>query len=143
MHYGAKYGNLDICKILIKNGASLLKRNKVQQSAYDVAEGHDNVRQYLLPLLFQAERSIQDSSPNDQPNFAGGSIYPSATQQLPQLAAPSFAPYSQPVPSQMQPIAPGGLVVAPPYAQQTANIARPAIDPSRVIQPGQLHRIVS
>jgi hypothetical protein len=58
LHYAAKYGHVDLCKVLIDRGGSLGKRNKQNQNAYDVAENHV-VRQYLLPLVFQAERGGQ------------------------------------------------------------------------------------
>ena len=56
LHYAAKYNNVDVCKILINRGANLLKKNNDKKTAYDVAEGHDIVRQYLLPLLMKAQR---------------------------------------------------------------------------------------
>ena len=143
LHYGAKYGNLEICKILIKAGASITKKNKSQHSAYDVAEGYDTVRQYLLPLLFQAERNNEDSSFREQNSFAASSSYLQAQPQNVSLVPaplPAFPSYSQPVQQPLQqPVAPDGLLVAPPYVQQTIN--RPALNPARVIRPGNSQNI--
>eukprot|EP01035_Chromulina_nebulosa_P001360 gene1360-1813_t len=144
LHYGAKYGNLEICKILIKAGASIIKKNKSQHSAYDVAEGHDNVRQYLLPLLFQAERNNDDSSGREQNSFAAGSFLPPQPQNISIAYAPlpAYAPYSQPVQQPLhQPTASDGLLLAPPYAQPTAS--RPAVNPARVIRPDGFHSSAS
>ena len=57
LHYAAKHGHVDNCKILVDRKASILKRNKQNKTAYEVSEGHDVVRQYLLPLVLQAENS--------------------------------------------------------------------------------------
>ncbi len=61
LHYASKYGHVELCKVLLERGSSLAKRNKQNQNAYDVSDSHV-VRQYLLPLVFQAERS----GPSDQ-----------------------------------------------------------------------------
>jgi len=55
LHYASKYGHLELCKYLVESGCQVGVKNKQQQSAYDIAESH-LVRQYLLPLVLQAER---------------------------------------------------------------------------------------
>lgn len=55
VHFCSKYGHLDLCRWLIGQGCSPVTRNSSGQTPYDVAENH-LVRQFLLPLQFQAER---------------------------------------------------------------------------------------
>lgn len=55
VHYCSKYGHLDLCRWLIGLGCSPASKNQNGESPYDVAENH-LIRQYLLPLQFQAER---------------------------------------------------------------------------------------
>jgi hypothetical protein len=63
LHYAAKYGHHDLCKVLVGKGAFAGKRNNVEQTPYDVSENHI-VRQYLLPLQFQSERNSADQNDN-------------------------------------------------------------------------------
>lgn len=62
LHYASKYGHLELCKYLIELGASAGRKNSSQQTPYDVAAEHHTVRQYLLPLQFQAERNAGEGS---------------------------------------------------------------------------------
>ena len=55
LHYAARYGHLDLCRILVERGSFAGKKNDQGQTAYDTTECH-TVRQYLLPLQFQSER---------------------------------------------------------------------------------------
>jgi hypothetical protein len=59
LHYAAMGGHLDLCKFLIERGVSPASRNSAGRSPYDVSENHHIVRQYLLPIMFQAESSGQ------------------------------------------------------------------------------------
>lgn len=61
LHYAAKYGHLELCKYLIEHGSQANIKNKQQQTPYDVAQSH-SVRQFLLPLQFQAEREVTSDS---------------------------------------------------------------------------------
>lgn len=61
LHYAAKYGHLELCKYLIERGSLVNMKNKQQQSPYDVSQSH-SVRQFLLPLQFQAERDVSNDS---------------------------------------------------------------------------------
>jgi hypothetical protein len=107
LHYAAKYGNVELCRLLVEKGASPVVRNDQGQTAYDVADNHI-VRQYLLPLQLQSERqSAQDSysfAPSAQ-MYGGGSSYspaPCATG-----ATSSSVPYPG------APVASAPLVSAP------------------------------
>ncbi|RYG94980.1 ankyrin repeat domain-containing protein, partial [archaeon] len=57
LHYAAKFGHLDLCRLLVDRGAMVHMQNKAKQSPYDIAESHHLVRQYLLPLVLQSERA--------------------------------------------------------------------------------------
>ena len=61
MHYAAKYGHPDLCRILVGKGAYPGKRNEIGKTPYDVSDNH-TVRQYLLPLQFQSERNLNGSN---------------------------------------------------------------------------------
>ena len=61
LHFAAKYGHHDLCKWLVEKGAFAGRKNMSGQTPYDVAQNHV-VRQYLLPLQFQSERSEQPAS---------------------------------------------------------------------------------
>eukprot|EP00597_Dinobryon_sp_UTEXLB2267_P013413 CAMPEP_0170108578 /NCGR_PEP_ID=MMETSP0020_2-20130122/6653_1 /TAXON_ID=98059 /ORGANISM="Dinobryon sp., Strain UTEXLB2267" /LENGTH=328 /DNA_ID=CAMNT_0010333323 /DNA_START=144 /DNA_END=1130 /DNA_ORIENTATION=+ len=145
LHYAAKYGNIDICKLLIERGAPILRKNKQQQTAYDAAEGHDTVRQYLLPILLQAERNHQDSDSNSPLLSSNSNLNPyyqtpAPTAQLPPV--PTFNAYSHPVHSAP---ATDGMVVPPPYAPPSTNNFNRAssVNPARVIQPDGFHSSAS
>ena len=56
LHYAAKYGHHDLCRLLVGKNAFPGKRNEKGETPYDVSENH-TVRQYLLPLQFQCERN--------------------------------------------------------------------------------------
>lgn len=62
LHYASKYGHLELCRYLIEVGASPGRKNNSHQTPYDAAAEHHTVRQYLLPLQFQAERNAAESS---------------------------------------------------------------------------------
>jgi Ankyrin repeats (many copies) len=64
LHYAAKHGHPELCKLLVGKGAFPGARNNTGQTAYDVADNHI-VRQYLLPLQFQDERESSDSNGED------------------------------------------------------------------------------
>jgi hypothetical protein len=66
LHYASKYGNIDICRFLIERGASPGRKNSRNETPYDVAGEHHVVRQYLLPLQFQAERSAGEGTQDTQ-----------------------------------------------------------------------------
>ena len=61
LHFAAKYGHHDLCKWLVEKGAFAGRKNVSGQTPYDVAQNHV-VRQYLLPLQFQSERSEQPTA---------------------------------------------------------------------------------
>jgi hypothetical protein len=62
LHYASKYGHLELCKHLVERGALPAKKNTLNQTPYDLAESHV-IRQYLLPLQFNAE--VQQSEHHD------------------------------------------------------------------------------
>ena len=55
LHYAAKYGHYELCKLLVEKGSYAGKRNSMGQTPYDVSDNH-SVRQFLLPLQFKDER---------------------------------------------------------------------------------------
>ena len=61
LHYSAKYGHHELCKLLVGKGAFPGARNNVGLTPYDVADNHI-VRQYLLPLQFQNERESSSTA---------------------------------------------------------------------------------
>eukprot|EP00981_Chlorochromonas_danica_P007720 scaffold1869_cov163-Ochromonas_danica.AAC.32 len=131
LHYAAKYGNLDICKYLIEKGASAHVRNKANQTSYDVAESH-LVRQYLLPLVLQAERThgvvaTPDYNPYGSVIAGGGIPY------QPQHAAPLISSLHTPppLPIQQSTIPPPPMVPIAPAAAvgQTALYQYPNAPP--------------
>lgn len=95
LHYAARYGHLDLCRILVERGSFAGKKNDQGQTAYDTTECH-TVRQYLLPLQFQSERrySFGASSCNvcaetncqTHGNMVRSSNYLVQTQQTPYSA---------------------------------------------------------
>jgi hypothetical protein len=103
LHFAAKYGHADLCKVLIDRGGSLGRRNKQNQSAYDVADNHV-VRQYLLPLVFQTERG-------------GQADYHQQHQQQPVYQQQYHQQSQQPQPINMAP---------PPPQFTSANYSRPS-----------------
>lgn len=56
LHYAAKYGHIEMVKMLVGQGAAVEKRNSSRLTAYEVATDHI-VRQYLLPLQLKVGRS--------------------------------------------------------------------------------------
>lgn len=81
---------MDLCKFLIERGASVHARNRNNQSPYDIAESH-LVRQYLLPLQLQAERSMpefQQAPPYG--NLSGVSYAPPGPTAAPSIAPPAY-----------------------------------------------------
>jgi hypothetical protein len=85
LHYAAKYGHLDLCRVLIESNGSPALRNSVGQSPYDVAESHV-VRQYLLPLQLAIEREMNPTSVAaiPPPPIGGmGNFFPGAPAGIP------------------------------------------------------------
>lgn len=62
LHHAARSGWLNLCKYLVERGGNVLIKNHAGQNSYDVSDAHHLVRQYLLPLQFQAEGNNNDSS---------------------------------------------------------------------------------
>jgi hypothetical protein len=99
VHYCSRYGNLDLCRWLIEMGCSPVSRNASGQTPYDVAENH-LIRQYLLPLQFQAERDSNGaeyigaggSSAGPAPPVESSPLYAAANSMMaPRAAYPSYA----------------------------------------------------
>lgn len=101
LHFAAKYGHVELCKVLLERGSSLSRKNKQNQNAYDISENHI-VRQYLLPLVFQAERSQPpEQMQQQQPTFQSSVTSANVTEYA---AAPAPPPSSSlPMPSMMNP----------------------------------------
>jgi hypothetical protein len=119
LHYACKYGHIDICRYLIELGASPCRKNSRNETPYDVAADHHVVRQYMLPLQFQAERTSGDTSyETSQLGISSNAHYASSqgyAQQYP--AAPAVAPYQQSA------MVPPPVYGAPPAASY--NVAPP------------------
>lgn len=115
LHYACKYGNIDICRFLVEKGASAAKKNSKGETPYDAAGDHHVVRQYMLPIQFQAERSAGEGG-YDQSAHMGistsasygagqpyGQAYVAAPQGVPAGAgyppAPAPSAYGAPQPS--------------------------------------------
>ena len=139
LHFASKYGNIDICKLLVERGCSPGKKNSKNQTAYDVAESHV-VRQFLLPLQLKAEREAQGGLNPSQMGYGG---YPQQQQfGSGQAAMPSgvYEPqqsYSVPAgASQITPVAPasGGTLQTPGYINPPAPLNLGLMPPS-----GPLH----
>jgi hypothetical protein len=114
LHYACKYGNIDICRYLIEKGASACRKNSSNETPYDVAGDHHVVRQYLLPLQFQAERSAGDGGYSQPPQLgisSNASYGAGYGQQFP----PGPAPAGQP-----------SAAYQPPAAQHAPSIYQPA-----------------
>lgn len=79
LHYAAKAGHLDLCKILVDRGCSPARRNNHNQTPYDATDNH-LVRQYLLPLIFKYENN-QGSSSNTVPQDSSAYGMNMQTQQ--------------------------------------------------------------
>jgi hypothetical protein len=90
LHFAAKGGSLGIVKLCVENGVSVIAKNTSGQTAYDLAVGMYDVRQYLLPLQLQ-----QDTS-GPVPYFATTSARHAAQQyqEVSQIGGNSGANYS-------------------------------------------------
>lgn len=104
LHYASKYGHIDLCKHLVERGAFPARKNNLNQTPYDLAESHI-VRQYLLPLQFNAERidAPQAEAPtynynSTDPNRFSAPAPPQSAYQPPQ-PQPSYQPQPQLQPS--------------------------------------------
>jgi len=131
LHYAAKYGHLDLCKYLVERGSMVNIKNKQLQTPYDISESHA-VRQYLLPLQFQAERE----NPTDMcetTSFQSNSFplryHLSAEAPLPTTSY--GPPSSSGVANTAIPLAPISYSVPP-----TNGISNKINTSSRVFQPG-------
>jgi ankyrin repeat protein len=80
LHYAAKAGVIDICKLLIEKGCSAARRNNQQQTPYDASQNHI-VRQYLLPIQLKAE--AQDPNQPVQLGISTEMSYSSTAFQAP------------------------------------------------------------
>ena len=60
LHYAAKGGQLEACKLLISKGALVGVRNKQNKTPYDLSNSM-YVRQYLLPIQLQAQ-TVQETA---------------------------------------------------------------------------------
>jgi hypothetical protein len=99
LHYAAKGGHVDACKILVERNSGILKLNRSRQTAYDAADGHDIVRQYLLPILLDAERQANTSAPIQPPAYMNNN----SIHTNPQPPSYSQPPTSTPPPVGMPP----------------------------------------
>lgn len=141
LHHAAKNGHLDLCRVLIENGAPAHLTNKQNQTAYDIAENH-LVRQYLLPLVLQSEKAAGIVPPPVPGMSFGGMDYgssytsqpPPPPQQhsylqqqsmpvgppsmpAPMMQGSSYAPYAPPAP----PSYPNDAPVTPMTMHTTIN----------------------
>jgi hypothetical protein len=157
LHYACKYGHLDICKYLIELRASPCRKNNSGETPYDVAGDHHTVRQYMLPLQFQAERSSGNggsessnatglmglSSDSHYNNNGYGQTAPQGQQQTygmppPQYGAPP-AYYGAPVASHAAPAAnPDVSNPSPTGVPGPAIFSPPAQFISAAAPPGQV-----
>lgn len=113
LHYAAKYGHQDLCRLLVGKNAFPGKRNDKGETPYDVSESH-TVRQYLLPLQFQSERNPSGNGSTDTANNidiasaqSTNANYSSSINQIqtPYSSFPSHnqSPIPHDIPSQLSP----------------------------------------
>ena len=81
LHYAAKYGHPDLCKVLIDRGSFAGIKNNQGQTAYDLC-GSPSVRQYLQPEQFSGNAS-GDIYCQTQGHMMGNSNYPMSMQPIP------------------------------------------------------------
>ena len=141
LHYAAKYGHLDLCKLLIERGCSPVKKNSSQQTPYDVTNSH-LIRQFLLPLIFKYENNNNNNNSNSssQYNFVGSNN--SNTSGIDNQSTPNYSQdigyqpvvpqYSHPTSSSFQPLVQDTISI-PPVMNQLPNISR--VSPVDIQQP--------
>jgi Ankyrin repeats (many copies) len=133
LHYAAKYGHPDLCKVLIERGSFAGVKNNLGQTAYDVS-GTPVVRQYLQPQPF-ASNTPGDIYCQTQGHMMGNSNYPMPIQpalygeQPPVYTKPAEQPTSYPQEQQMH--APAVQISPAPMVQglvinQSNSISTPA-----------------
>jgi hypothetical protein len=162
IHYAAKYGHVEMCKYLIERGAQVHLKNRNNQSPYDVAESH-SVRQYLLPLVLQAEKAAGDPAAMAAAAMYGGgyttpsygahqqNYYPAASSAPQQPSYQSHFPVQHTAGDQVTPMAPVAVSSAASTAVPTAaptvpsqsttassHMSKPGND--RIIQAGMYLR---
>jgi hypothetical protein len=134
LHYAAKYGNIELCRLLVEKGASVISRNDQRQTPYDVAESHV-VRQYLLPLQLQFERQTAQDAYSFAPSaqmYSGAPVYggtstpsPGPLPPLP-VAAPSSSGSAGPPSAPNSGTAPAVASATPPpiFTPAALNLGR-------------------
>lgn len=143
LHHAARNGNLDMVKVLVERGCSVLAKNNSNQTAYDVSEAHHFVRQYLLPLQFQAESAASYGSVSEPMGVSTNAHY------MPSYGLEAV-PSSHPSPPTVVPSVPVAVPPSYPIAQAPAPMPRYGGVPSastasstpvtRTIQPGTAQR---
>lgn len=131
LHYAAKSGHLDMCKLLIDRGCSPAKKNNQNQSPYDISENH-LVRQYLLPLIFKYEnndvsRGFSDNTYNQQQYSSVGVEAPGMLFDYQHGAVPSTMPTSEIKPTYSNQCIPpatssNGAFLNPPMVQLQSSL---------------------
>eukprot|EP01038_Epipyxis_sp_PR26KG_P005459 gene5459-7557_t len=144
LHFASKYGHIDLCRFLIDRGCNAAKLNSRKQSAYDIAESHV-VRQYLLPIILQADRPTDAQFSNQQNGVAQNS--------LPLLQSFSINNSPPPIPvyntQPIQPISLSTSGVVPSYSQPITtnrsinNGNTTNLPPQRIIKPDGFHSSAS
>jgi hypothetical protein len=114
LHYAAKAGHLDLCKVLIERGCSPARKNQHNQTPYDATDSH-LVRQYLLPLIFKYENGQMSQIPTQDPSYGlmeqhsynNQSVYPPSQEKKAEIPSqPVYNPPSYPPVSYSQPAIP-------------------------------------
>lgn len=148
VHYASKYGHVDTCRLLIDKGCSPIVKNSSGQTPYDVAENH-LIRQYLLPLQFQAERDsgVPVATPQVVPGPDSSPLYEAANSLM--VPRPSYPGYMGSHPQFSQPLAdsaplpyaplpqsfPSSSGAAPPLKSASPSLPGSHLAPSSV-EPG-------
>ena len=104
LHYAARAGAIDICKLLVDSGCNPAKRNSHHQTAYDCSQNHI-IRQYLLPIQLKAEAGSQPQQLGISSDASYGYKYadPAPVSAPPGGAGPTSVGMQQPPYQTQQP----------------------------------------
>lgn len=160
LHYAAKAGAIDLCKLLVERGCSAARKNNSHQTPYDVAQNHV-VRQFLLPIQlkieaadpsYQAPLGISTEASYGLTHVPPPPIFgappPQMSMQMPTHTPAQYVPpmgvgmqtVDLSSPAHSMPYANGA--VYPPLAPALPGVV-PSSSSSRVIQPDGFHTSAS